>query len=166
MTNEFKPEFSILLVKPNAVKLGLVGLLRQELIESGYEIVAEDTVKIEKDKAIKMYEHLREKGIPVIDHIVSGPSYAFVVYGHDVVHSLRDLAGSTAWKDREARGLRGKYAQDYIQNSVHTPDSRKESVENLQSLLPDIVDKLLKTQLADDLHAFLNEGVNYGERLS
>jgi len=167
MNNEARPEFSTLLVKPNAVKLGLVGLLRQELIESGYNIVAEDAVEVKRGEAVRMYGHLSKKGESVIDHIVSGPSYAFVVYGLGVIHSLRDLAGCTAWKERPAKGLRGKYAQDFIQNSVHTPDSHKESVEHLQSLVPRVVQELLRTQLADDLYIFLTdeEGIKNGKRL-
>lgn len=166
IVKEARPEFSTLLVKPNAVKLGLIGILRQELIESGYDIVAEEVVEVKRNKAVRMYEHLGEKRGPVIDHIVSGPSYVFVVYGLDVIHSLRDLAGSTAWKERPAKGLRGKYAQDFIQNSVHTPDSHKESVEHLRLLVPRVVQELLRTQLADDLYAFLTdeEGIKNGKR--
>lgn len=33
---------------PNVVKLGLVGKLRQELIESGYDIVAESKLTVDK----------------------------------------------------------------------------------------------------------------------
>jgi|SRR5581483_4261671 len=159
-------EFSFLLIKPNAVKTGMTGILRQELIEAGFDIVTEQSTRISRYGAEVFYSSLGEKKEPVIEHIVSGDSHVFVVYGLGTIKRLRDLQGHTAWKDRPAKGLRGKYAFDHIQNSVHCPDSYRESVVELNEVFSDIRDKMLKSQLADEVVEFLNntEAIENGEK--
>lgn len=165
--NEGRFEFSVLLVKPNAVRLGLVGILRQEVVEAGFDIAAEGETLVTRKIAEEMYQTLSEKKEPVIDHIISGPCYAFVVIGNSTIAALREFAGHTKWKNRPAKGLRGKYSQDYIRNSVHTPDSHKEVVEELRKVIPHITHSLLDSQLADELACFLvnEERINSGERI-
>lgn len=149
-------EFSFLLVKPNAVKTGLTGTIRQELVKAGFDIVNEKDLRINRFGGEVLYHSLGNKKGPVVDHIVSGESHVFVVVGLDAIRKLRELQGNTEWKDRPAKGLRGKYATDHIQNSVHCPDSYKEAVDEFNLVFPNIRDEMLKTQLADELHGFLN----------
>ena len=161
-----KMEFSFLVVKPNATRAGLVGVLRQELIGAEFCIVAEQKVGISRYAAEVFYNHLGKKRGPVIEHITSGDSYVFLIYGLGVIRKLRELQGHTEWKDRPAKGLRGKYAVDHIQNSVHCPDSYKESVIGFEQVFADLKEKMLKSQLADELFEFLTdkEALENGER--
>jgi nucleoside-diphosphate kinase len=161
-----KMEFSFLLVKPNATKVGLTGILRQELIEAGFDIVGEQQIRISRYAAETFYSSLGEKKEPVIEHITSGDSYVFMVYGSGVIKRLREFQGHTEWKDRPAKGLRGKYAVDHIQNSVHCPDSHQEAVTELEIVFTDLKEKMLKSQLADEIYEFLNdsEAIEKGER--
>ncbi len=161
-----KMEFSFLLVKPNAAKVGLVGVIRQELIEAGFDIVAEQGIRISRYGANLFYSSLGEKKEPVIDHITSGDSYVFMVYGDGAVKKLREFQGHTAWKDRPVKGIRRKYAFDHIQNSVHCPDSHRESVAELEHVFTDLKDKMLESQLADEVFEFLTdrEAIKKGER--
>lgn len=161
-----KMEFSFLLIKPNATKMGLVGVLRQELIEAGFNIVAEQEVKILRSAAEIIYGSLGEKKEPVIEHITTGESYVFMVYGLGVIRNLREFQGHTAWKDRPAKGLRGRYAVDYVQNSFHCPDSHRESVVELEYVFTELKEKMLKSQLANEVFEFLTdtEAIENGEK--
>ncbi len=159
-------EFSFMLVKPNATKVGLVGVIRQELIEAGFDIVEEQQLRISRYAAEVFYSSLGEKKEPVIEHITSGDSHVFMIFGPNVIKKLREFQGHTAWKDRPAKGLRGKYAFDHIQNSVHCPDSHKEAAVELEEVFTDLKDKMLKSQLADEIVEFLSdtEAIEKGER--
>lgn len=159
-------EFSFLLVKPNATNVGLVGILRQELVEAGFDIVAEQEIRISRYAAEILYSSLGEKKEPVIEHITSGDSYVFMVYGPGVIKRLREFQGYTAWKERPAKGLRGKYAVNHVRNSVHCPDSHRESVVELDCVFTDLREKVLKSQLADEIFEFLTdkEAIEHGER--
>lgn len=152
-----KMEFSFLLVKPNAVKVGLVGRIRQELIEEGFNIVLEQNIRISRYGAELFYSSLGDKKEPVIEHITSGDSHVFMVFGLDVIQKMRELQGHTAWKDRLATGLRGKYAVDHIQNSVHCPDSHREAVVELEQVFTELKDIILRSQLADEVYGFLTD---------
>src|SRR3990170_1664423 len=161
-----KMEFSFLLVKPNATKVGLVGVLRQELIEAGFDIVEDQKIRISRHAAEVFYSSLGEKKEPVIEHITSGDSHVFMVHGLGAIKKLREFQGHTTWKDRQARGLRGKYAIDHIQNSVHCPDSHKEAALELEEVFTELNEKMLKSQLADEVVEFLSdtEAIEKGER--
>jgi len=159
-------EFTILILKPNAVRLGLTGVVRQELFEQKFDVIANEPVIINRRQAHQMYDGLGDRKQDVVDHVVSGPSYGFAIFGQDVIRGVRELVGCTAWQDRPAKGLRGRYAQDHIRNSVHAPDSHKESAMEYLQLFPDITDKILKGQLADEFRQFLNnrQAIEFGER--
>jgi len=161
-----KFEFSFLLVKPNAVKTGLVDTIRDELLDEGLDIIGEITIKLDRRAGEIFYSSLGDKKDEIIDHLVSGDSHVFVMCGNGIIKRLRQLQGHTAWKDRPAAGLRGKYAFNHIENSTHCPDSHKEAVDEFNLVFPDIKDTLMQTQLKDELTEFLTdeESINSGER--
>lgn len=159
-------EFSFLLVKPNAVKTGLTGVIKQELIKAGLDLITEKDVRIGRYGAEIFYNSLGDKKEDVIQHIISGSSHVFVVCGYGTIGKLRELQGQTAWKNRPAKGLRGKYAFDHIQNSIHCPDSYKEAVDEFNLVFPDIRDELMKSQLKNELTKFLSneEAIKKGKK--
>lgn len=161
-----KKEFSLLLIKPNAVKVGLIGVIRQELIEAGFDIVIEKEARLSSFEGELLYRGLGAKKAPVIEHIISGNSHVFLVYGEEVIKRLRELIGCTAGKDRPAKGLRGRYAFDPVQNSAHSADSHREVVEELNYVFTDIKEAILRSQLAEELHSFLTDqqSIIKGER--
>lgn len=150
-------EFSFLIVKPNAVKTGLTGVIRQELVEAGMDIICESTIRLDRRAAEIFYCKVGDQKDEAISHVTSGDSYIFMVFGTDIVRRLLEIRGRTAWKERISTGLRKKYAFDHIQNSVHCPDSYEEAVDGLNLVFPQIRDMLLKTQLSDELVSFLLE---------
>lgn len=161
-------EYTIALIKPNGVCSGMVGFLRQELLDQGFEIVAEEEIIVGGKEANLMYSHLGDKARPIIDHITSGPSHAFVIRGVDAIRKLREAVGCTQWKDRPAKGLRGRYGFDFIQNTIHAPDCRKEAAEEFHKLIPDITETFLnETRLSDEFNSFLAkaERIKSNERI-
>ncbi len=152
-----KSEFTFLLVKPSAVKEGLVPILRQRLIEAGLEVIQERYLTISRIIGEKLYSHLNGYSVKedVIDHIVSGDSYIFVIYGNGVIPTVRDFLGNDARYGREPKGIRGRYSIDNIQNVAHAPDKIEEPIFQFQLIAPEITKNLLSNQLSDELWGFL-----------
>ncbi|MEM4598328.1 MAG: nucleoside-diphosphate kinase [Candidatus Diapherotrites archaeon] len=114
-------ERTLVIIKPDAVKRGLIGEIISAFEKKGLKISAMKLELIEKQKLEKHYaEH---KGKPFFNSLVSfmnsGPVVLAVVEGIDAVKVVRKLVGATNGREAEPGTIRGKYSMSQQNNLVH-----------------------------------------------
>lgn len=114
-------ERTLVIIKPDAVKRGLIGEIISAFEKKGLKISAMKLELIEKQKLEKHYaEH---KGKPFFNSLVSfmnsGPVVLAVVEGLDAVKVVRKLVGATNGREAEPGTIRGKYSMSQQNNLVH-----------------------------------------------
>ncbi|MCM3440802.1 nucleoside-diphosphate kinase [Metabacillus halosaccharovorans] len=128
-------EKTFLMVKPDGVQRQLIGDIVSRFERKGLQMVGAKLMTIPVELAEKHYgEH---KGKPFYDNLVqfitSGPVFAMVWEGENVVELTRKMMGKTNPKDAEPGTIRGDYCMYVSKNIIHGSDSM-ESAEREISL--------------------------------
>ena len=122
-------ERTLILVKPDGVRRGLVGEVISRIESKGYQIT---NLKLMNPTRALLEEHYAEhKGKPFFDPLVefmlSGPIVAMVAEVQRVIECFRSLAGVTDPTVAAPGTIRGDLARDQgtkvVQNLVHGSDS-------------------------------------------
>jgi nucleoside-diphosphate kinase len=135
------PERSLVLVKPDGVRRGLVGEVISRLERKGLRIVALELRTLQRGTAEVHYaEHV---GKPfygsLVDFITSGPLIAMVVEGPRAIESFRSMAGATDPLRAAPGTIRGDHALEVQENIVHGSDSPDAAEREIKIFFPDLV---------------------------
>ncbi|MBU7593303.1 nucleoside-diphosphate kinase [Metabacillus halosaccharovorans] len=118
-------EKTFLMVKPDGVQRQLIGDIVSRFERKGLQMVGAKLMTIPVELAEMHYgEH---KGKPFYDNLVhfitSGPVFAMVWEGENVVELTRKMMGKTNPKDAEPGTIRGDYCMYVSKNIIHGSDS-------------------------------------------
>lgn len=122
-------ERTLVLIKPDGVKRGLVGEVISRIETKGYSIVA--LKMLQADRAILEQHYAEHAGKPfyepLVEFMLSGPIVALIAEGNRVIEGFRSLAGATDPTVAAPGTIRGDLARDQgtkvVQNIVHGSDS-------------------------------------------
>ena len=135
-------EKTLILVKPDGVRRGLVGEVISRIETKGYAI---DSLRmIQADRALleKHYaEHIGKPFYePLVEFMMSGPIVAIVASGNRVIEGFRSLAGVTDPTLAAPGTIRGDLARDQgtkvMQNLVHGSDSPESAAREISIFFP------------------------------
>ena len=120
---------TLILVKPDGVKRGLVGEVIARVERKGYKV--SNLRMLNADRALLAKHYAEHEGKPfyepLMEFMMSGPIVAMVAEGERVVEGFRKLAGTTDPTTAEPGTIRGDLARDMgtkvVQNIVHGSDS-------------------------------------------
>jgi nucleoside-diphosphate kinase len=132
---------TLVLIKPDGVRRGLIGDVISRIESKGLQIVAMDLRIITVGTAHEHYaEHLGKPFFEsLVEFITSGPLVALVVEGPRAIEAFRGLAGATD-PVRAAMGtIRGDHALEVQQNIVHGSDSPDSAEREIKIFFPDLV---------------------------
>ncbi len=134
-------ERTLVLVKPDAVRRGLIGDVVSRIERKGLQIVAMDLRVITPETAEAHYaEHVGKPFFPsLVSFITSGPLIALVVAGPRAIEAFRGLAGATDPVRASAGTIRGDHALEVQQNIVHGSDSPDSAEREIKIFFPDLV---------------------------
>jgi nucleoside-diphosphate kinase len=135
-------ERTLVLVKPDGVRRGLVGEVIGRCERKGLALVALQLRTLDRDSAHTHYaEH---DGKPffadLVDFITSGPLVAMVVEGPRAIASFRALAGATDPLKAATGSVRGDFALEVQENIVHGSDSPESAAREIKLFFPDLGD--------------------------
>ncbi|MBU6242699.1 MAG: nucleoside-diphosphate kinase [Acidobacteria bacterium] len=122
-------ERTLILVKPDGVRRGLVGEVISRIENKGYVISALRMLSADRSILEKHYEEHNGKPFfePLLEFMSSGPIVAMVAEGERVIEGFRTLAGVTDPTVADPGSIRGDLARDQgtkvVQNIVHGSDS-------------------------------------------
>ena len=122
-------ERTLILVKPDGVRRGLVGEVISRIESKGYQIT--DLKLMNPSRALLEEHYAEHKGKPffepLVEFMLSGPIVAMVAEGQRVIEGFRSLAGVTDPTVAAPGTIRGDLARDQgtkvVQNLVHGSDS-------------------------------------------
>ena len=131
-------ERTLVLVKPDAVRRGLVGEVLGRYERKGLRIVAMDQRVVDGELADRHYaEHLeRDFYPPLREFITSGPLVAMVLEGDQAVAVVRALNGATDGRAAAAGTIRGDLSLSNRENIVHASDSAESAARVIAIFFP------------------------------
>jgi nucleoside-diphosphate kinase len=132
-------ETTLVLVKPDGVRRGLMGEVIGRLERRGYELRGARLLKITRPLAGEHYaEHKGKPFYPgLVSFITSGPTLALAVRGENAIAGVRALMGATNPADALPGTMRGDLATELSENIVHGSDSRASAKRELGLFFPD-----------------------------
>ena len=118
-------EQTLSIIKPDAVERNLSEEIKSEFEKSGFNILKEKKIKLEKSDAEKFYKVHQTKPFynGLCDYLSSGPIVVMALEKENAVVDNRKLMGATDPKNAESGTLREKYGISIDKNSVHGSDS-------------------------------------------
>lgn len=118
-------ERTFIILKPDAVSRGLVGLILQRFEQRGFKIVAAKLMLASKDLLNQHYHEHTSKGFypGLVKFMTSGPIMALVLEGMSVVSTARTMMGETNPAKSAPGTIRGDFAIDIDSNVIHGSDS-------------------------------------------
>jgi nucleoside-diphosphate kinase len=133
-------ERTLVLVKPDGVRRGLVGEVIGRLERKGLTLVAGELRTLDTETATAHYgEH---EGKPffsgLIEFITGGPLMALVVEGDRAVEAVRTLMGVTDPVASTPGSIRGDFALEISENLVHGSDSTDAAAREIALFFPDL----------------------------
>lgn len=131
-------ERTLVLIKPDAVRRGLVGEVLSRYERKGLALVALELRTIDGELADTHYaEHVeRDFYPPLRAFITSGPLAALVLEGDNAIEAVRLLNGRTDGRVAEPGSVRGDLALSNRENLVHASDSAESAARELGIWFP------------------------------
>lgn len=123
-------ERTYIMLKPDAVKRGLVGEILSRIEKKGFKITNMKMFTLTEEILKEHYAHLADKPFfpEIVGYMTSGQVVGMIIEGDEVVAGMRKIMGATKWLEAEAGTIRGDYANNTTMNLIHGSDS----VENAE----------------------------------
>ena len=133
-------EKTLSIIKPDATKRNLTGLINAKFENAGLKIVAQKRLQLTKSMAEKFYEIHKNRPFynNLVDFMVSGPVVVQVLVGDNAVKLNRTVMGATNPEDAEEGTIRKEFAESIEANSVHGSDSVENAQKEISFFFADI----------------------------
>ena len=120
-------EQTLSIIKPDAVERNLENEIKDFIERKNLKIIKNKKVKISKEEASEFYKIHQTKPFynDLCSYLSSGPIYAMVLEGENVVMRNREIMGATDPQIAGEGTLRKLYGLSIDKNSVHGSDSQE-----------------------------------------
>ena len=118
-------EETLIVVKPDGVKRGLVGEIIARFERKGFVVEKLQMQTMSKAQAEEFYSVHKEKPFfrELVSFITSGPVVGVILSGRDAVATVRRMVGATKSWEAAAGTIRGDFSLGYTDNVIHASDS-------------------------------------------
>lgn len=118
-------EKTFIMVKPDGVQRGLIGDIVRRFEQKGFKLVGAKLMQISEQLAEQHYAEHKERPFfgELVEFITSGPVFAMVWEGEDVINISRTMIGATKPEEATPGSIRGDYAVTVGKNIIHGSDS-------------------------------------------
>jgi nucleoside-diphosphate kinase len=138
---------TLVLIKPDGVKRGLIGEIIRRIERTGLKILAMKMILADKSLAERHYSDVEKKyGKRVLDNLTSylseGPVIAICFEGIDAISHVRKLVGATYPNESPPGTIRGDFchiSKDYaneknrkVGNLIHASSSEKDAQNEIK----------------------------------
>jgi nucleoside-diphosphate kinase len=133
-------ERTLVLIKPDGVRRGVVGDVIARIERKGLRIVAMDLRTLDTDTAKTHYEEHAAKPFfgSLVEFITSAPLVAMVLEGPRAIEGFRALAGATDPVNASPGTIRGDNALEVQENIVHGSDSSYSAEREIKLFFPEL----------------------------
>ena len=131
---------SFVLIKPDAVRRGLVGAVLARFEAKGLRLVTLQLRQVTGEESDQHYaEHVDRPFYPPLrTFITSGPSVALVVEGDEAIEVVRALNGATDGRKAAPGTIRGDHSLSNRENLVHGSDSPGSAAREIAFWFPEL----------------------------
>jgi nucleoside-diphosphate kinase len=131
---------TLVLLKPDAVRRGLVGEVLSRFEAKGLTIVAMEFRQIDGELADTHYaEHVeRDFYPPLREFVTSGPMVSMVLEGDEAVEVVRAINGATDGRKAAPGTIRGDLSLSNRENLVHGSDSLESAKREIGIWFPNL----------------------------
>lgn len=116
---------TLVIVKPDGVRKRAIGDIISRFERRSLKIAGLRMIHMDEELAGRLYDI--HKGKPffdeLVDFITSGEVVVMVIQGEDVIPVVRTMLGATDPREAAPGTIRGDYALEIGQNTVHASDS-------------------------------------------
>jgi nucleoside-diphosphate kinase len=133
---------TLVILKPDAVRRGLVGNILSRFEAKGLAIVAMELRTIDGEKADEHYaEHVeRDFYPPLRAFVTSGPLVVAILEGDEAVEVVRAINGATDGRKAAPGTIRGDLSLSNRENLVHGSDSPESAAREIKIWFPELAD--------------------------
>jgi nucleoside-diphosphate kinase len=133
-------ERTLVLLKPDTVRRGLVGEVLSRFEAKGLSILRMELRTIDGEVADRHYaEHVeRDFYPPLREFVTGGPLVAMVLEGDEAIAVVRAIAGATDGRKAAPGTIRGDLSLSNRENLVHGSDSPESAERELALWFPDL----------------------------
>lgn len=127
-------EKTFIMVKPDGVQRGLIGEIISRFERKGFRMESGKLMMVSTELAEKHYAEHKEKPFfgELVNFITSGPVFAMVWAGEDVIATARQMMGKTNPSEAAPGTIRGDYGLTVGKNIVHGSDSPESAEREIQ----------------------------------
>ncbi|WP_449353901.1 nucleoside-diphosphate kinase [Virgibacillus natechei] len=118
-------EKTFIMVKPDGVQRNLVGEIVKRLEAKGFKLAGAKLMVISDDLAKTHYGEHKEKPFygELVDFITSGPVFAMIWEGENVIKTAREMMGKTNPAEAAPGTIRGDFGVTVGKNVIHGSDA-------------------------------------------
>lgn len=118
-------ERTLSIIKPDAVKKGVIGKIIERFESNGLRIAAIKKLQLSREDAETFYAIHKDRGFfkDLVNFMVSYPVVVMVLEGNNAVAKNRELMGATNPKEAAKGTIRADFAESIDANAVHGSDS-------------------------------------------
>jgi nucleoside-diphosphate kinase len=133
-------ERTLVLVKPDGVRRGVVGEVVSRIERKGLTLVALELRTLTRDTAEAHYAEHSSKPFfgELVEFITGGPLVAMVVEGPRAIEAFRALAGATDPVTATPGTIRGDLALEIGENIVHGSDAPDSADREIKLFFPEL----------------------------
>jgi nucleoside-diphosphate kinase len=140
MQEELVAERTLVLIKPDAVRRGLVGEIISRFERKGLAIDALVLRTMDAELADAHYAEHVEKAFypPLKQFMTSGSLIAAIISGDEAIGVVRTLVGATDGRAAAAGTIRGDLSLSNRENLVHASDSAESAEREIKLWFPEL----------------------------
>ncbi|MDN4074562.1 nucleoside-diphosphate kinase [Fictibacillus terranigra] len=126
-------EKTFLMVKPDGVQRNLIGEIVSRFEKKGFQLAGAKLMTISRELAENHYGEHKERPFfgELVNFITSGPVFAMVWQGDNVIATARNMMGKTNPSEAAAGTVRGDFAVNVSNNIIHGSDSPESAVREI-----------------------------------
>lgn|SRR5690625_1940769 len=122
--NEYM-EKTFIMVKPDGVQRSVIGDIVHRFEQKGFKLVGAKLMQVSEQLAENHYGEHKERPFfgELVEFITSGPVFAMVWEGENVISIARTMIGATNPAEATPGSIRGDYGITVGKNIIHGSDS-------------------------------------------
>ncbi len=124
-------EQTLIVVKPDGFKKGLVGKIISRFEQKGFQIVNLKLFQFDVDTAKRFYESHKDKHFfdELVSFICSGKTVGCILEGTNAVSTVRLMVGNTKSSEALPGTIRGDLGIGLTDNIIHASDSAESFIK-------------------------------------
>ena len=126
-------EKTLVILKPSAVQRGLIGEITTRFERKGLRLAGMKMIQLTDELLNEHYAHLSEKPFfqRVKNSMMASPVIVCCYEGVDAIQVVRSMTGATNGRVAIPGTIRGDFSVSSQENIVHTSDSPKTAIEEI-----------------------------------